>query len=157
MGAIHIIKETNALPAVCGRVCPQETQCEAKCILGKKGQPVASWSSGTLCRRLRSKPGRRSSHPKLQSRRARRSPLSAPALRDLPLPASLSKKGHDVTIYEALHKAGGVLVYGIPEFRLPKAIVQREVDYVEKLGAKIKVDTIIGQTMTLDELFEAGL
>ena len=74
----------------------------------------------------------------------------------LTVAGELSKKGHEVTIFEALHKAGGVLVYGIPEFRLPKAIVQREVDYVEKLGAKIKVDQIIGQTMTLDELFEAG-
>ncbi len=155
MGAIHAIKETNSLPAVCGRVCPQESQCEAKCILSKKSEPVAigrlerfaaDYELGLGDVRAPAKP----------KRTGKKVAVIGAGPAGLTVAGELTKKGHDVTIYEALHKAGGVLVYGIPEFRLPKAIVQREVDYVEKLGAKIKVDAIVGQTVTLDELFEQG-
>lgn len=155
MGAIHTIKSTNSLPAVCGRVCPQETQCEEKCVLGKKGQPVAigrlerfaaDYELGKGDVRVTEKP----------KKTGKKVAVIGAGPAGLTVAGELSKKGHEVTVFEALHKAGGVLVYGIPEFRLPKAIVQREVDYVEKLGATIKVDQIIGQTMTLDDIFEAG-
>jgi glutamate synthase (NADPH/NADH) small chain len=155
MGAIHTIKETNSLPAVCGRVCPQETQCEEKCVLGKKGQPIAIGRLERFAADYELNKGDVRVPMKVKQTGKKVAVIGAgPA--GLTVAGELTKKGHDVTIFEALHKAGGVLVYGIPEFRLPKAIVQREVDYVEKLGAKIKVDTIIGQIMTLDELFAAG-
>ncbi len=155
MGAIHTIKETNSLPAVCGRVCPQETQCEEKCVLGKKGQPIAIGRLERFAADYELNKGDVRVPTKVKQTGKKVAVIGAgPA--GLTVAGELTKKGHDVTIFEALHKAGGVLVYGIPEFRLPKAIVQREVDYVEKLGAKIKVDTIIGQIMTLDELFAAG-
>jgi glutamate synthase (NADPH) small chain len=155
MGAIHIIKETNSLPAVCGRVCPQETQCESKCILGKKGQPIA------IGRLERFAADYELQHgdvrvPELPKPTGKKVAVIGAGPAGLTVAGELSKKGHEVTVFEALHKAGGVLVYGIPEFRLPKSTVQREVDYVAKLGAKIKVDTIVGQTLTLDELFTQG-
>jgi len=155
MGAIHTIKETNALPAVCGRVCPQETQCESKCVLGKKGQPIAIGRLERFAADYELNLGDvRAPEPAKPTGKKIAVVGAGPA--GLTVAGELAKKGHEVTIFEALHKAGGVLVYGIPEFRLPKAIVQREVDYVGKLGAKIKVDTIIGQTTTVDELFEKG-
>ena len=155
MGAIHTIKETNSLPAVCGRVCPQESQCESKCILGKKSEPVAigrlerfaaDYELGLGDVRVPAKP----------KKTGKKVAIIGAGPAGLTVAGELTKKGHEVSIYEALHKAGGVLVYGIPEFRLPKAIVQREVDYLEKLGAKVKVDSIVGQTVTLDELFAQG-
>jgi len=155
MGAIHTIKETNSLPAVCGRVCPQETQCEEKCVLGKKGQPIAVGRLERFAADYELSQGEVRA-PAIAKKTGKKVAVIGAGPAGLTVAGELSKKGHDVTIFEALHKAGGVLVYGIPEFRLPKAIVQREVDYVEKLGAKIKVDQIIGQSMTLDEIFEAG-
>jgi len=155
MGAIHTIKETNSLPAVCGRVCPQESQCESKCILGKKSEPVAigrlerfaaDYELGLGDVRV----------PTMPKKTGKKVAIIGAGPAGLTVAGELTKKGHECTIYEALHKAGGVLVYGIPEFRLPKAIVQREVDYLEKLGAKVKVDSIVGQTVTLDELFAQG-
>jgi glutamate synthase (NADPH/NADH) small chain len=155
MGAIHVIKETNSLPAVCGRVCPQETQCEEKCVLGKKGQPVAIGRLERFAADYEASSGDVRVPDKATPTGKKVAVVGAgPA--GLTVAGELTKKGHEVAVFEALHKAGGVLVYGIPEFRLPKAIVQREVDYVEKLGAKIKVDTIVGQTMTVDELFAQG-
>ncbi len=155
MGAIHLIKETNSLPAVCGRVCPQETQCESECVLGKKGQPIA------IGRLERFAADYELQHgdvrvPELPKPTGKKVAVIGAGPAGLTVAGELSKKGHEVAVFEALHKAGGVLVYGIPEFRLPKSIVQREVDYVAKLGAKIKVDTIVGQTLTLDELFTQG-
>ncbi|HQH16071.1 MAG: bifunctional dihydroorotate dehydrogenase B NAD binding subunit/NADPH-dependent glutamate synthase [Smithella sp.] len=155
MGAIHTIKDTNALPAICGRVCPQETQCEAKCVLGKKGEPVA------IGRLERFAADYEAHHgdirvPEAAKPTGKKVAVVGAGPSGLTVAGELSKKGHDVTVFESLHKAGGVLVYGIPEFRLPKAIVQREVDYVSKLGAKIKVDVIVGQTVTIDELFAQG-
>ena len=155
MGAIHTIKETNALPAVCGRVCPQETQCESKCILGKKGEPVAI---GRLERFVADYELQQGDVrvPELPKPTGKKVAIVGAGPAGLTVAGEMAKKGHEVTVFEALHKAGGVLVYGIPEFRLPKSIVQREVDYVGKLGAKIKVDTIVGQTVTMDELFAQG-
>jgi len=155
MAAIHIIKETNSLPAVCGRVCPQETQCESKCVLGKKGEPIAV---GRLERYAADYElaGGDVRVPQKAKPTGKRVAVIGAGPAGLTVAGELAKKGHDVTVFEALHKAGGVLVYGIPEFRLPKAIVQREVDYVQKLGATIKPNTIIGQTTTVDELFKEG-
>lgn len=155
MGAIRTIKETNSLPAVCGRVCPQETQCESKCILGKKGQPIAIGRLERFAADYELNQGDVRT-PELAKPTGKKVAVVGAGPSGLTVAGELAKKGHEVTIFEALHKAGGVLVYGIPEFRLPKAIVQREVDYVAKLGAKIKVDTIIGQTTTVDELFAQG-
>jgi glutamate synthase (NADPH/NADH) small chain len=155
MGAIHIIKETNALPAVCGRVCPQETQCEQKCVLGKKGEPVAIGRLERFCADYEAQQGD-IRVPEIAPPTGKKVAVIGAGPAGLTVAGELSKKGHAVTVFEALHKAGGVLVYGIPEFRLPKAIVQREVDYVSKLGAKIKVDTIVGQAVTVDELFDQG-
>lgn len=155
MGAIRTIKETNALPAVCGRVCPQESQCEKECILGKKGQPIAIGRLERFAADYELSLGdvRVLDMPTPTGKKVA---IIGAGPAGLTVAGELSKKGHAVTVFEALHKAGGVLVYGIPEFRLPKAIVQREVDYVQKLGANIKVDTIVGQSITVDELFAQG-
>jgi len=155
MGAIHVIKETNALPAVCGRVCPQESQCESKCVLGKKGEPIAIGRLERFCADYEAQQGD-IRVPEIAKPTGKKVAVVGAGPAGLTVAGELSKKGHEVTVYEALHKAGGVLVYGIPEFRLPKAIVQREVDYVGKLGAKIKVDVIVGQAVTVDELFAQG-
>jgi len=155
MGAIHVIKETNALPAVCGRVCPQETQCEEKCILGKKGEPIAIGRLERFAADYEAQQGD-IRVPEVAKPTGKRVAIVGAGPAGLTVAGELAKKGHDVSVFEALHKAGGVLVYGIPEFRLPKAIVQREVDYVGKLGAKIKVDVIVGQAVTVDELFAQG-
>jgi glutamate synthase (NADPH/NADH) small chain len=155
MGAIHVIKETNALPAVCGRVCPQESQCESKCVLGKKGEPIAIGRLERFCADYEAQQGD-IRVPEIAKPTGKKVAVIGAGPAGLTVAGELSKKGHEVTVYEALHKAGGVLVYGIPEFRLPKAIVQREVDYVGKLGAKIKVDVIVGQAVTVDELFAQG-
>jgi glutamate synthase (NADPH/NADH) small chain len=155
MGAIHVIKETNALPAVCGRVCPQETQCEEKCVLGKKGEPIAIGRLERFAADYEAQQGD-IRVPEVAKPTGKKVAVIGAGPAGLTVAGELSKKGHDVSVFEALHKAGGVLVYGIPEFRLPKAIVQREVDYVGKLGAKIKVDVIVGQAVTVDELFAQG-
>ena len=155
MGAIHVIKTTNALPAVCGRVCPQETQCEEKCVLGKKGEPVAIGRLERFVADYEAQQGDIRA-PEVAKPTGKKVAVVGAGPAGLTVAGELSKKGHEVTVFEALHKAGGVLVYGIPEFRLPKAIVQREVDYVGKLGAKIKVDVIVGQAVTVDELFAQG-
>jgi glutamate synthase (NADPH/NADH) small chain len=155
MGAIHVIKETNALPAVCGRVFPQETQCESKCVLGKKGEPIAIGRLERFAADYEAQQGD-IRIPEIAKPTGKKVAVVGAGPAGLTVAGELSKKGHEVTVYEALHKAGGVLVYGIPEFRLPKAIVQREVDYVSKLGAKIKVDVIVGQAVTMDELLNQG-
>jgi glutamate synthase (NADPH/NADH) small chain len=154
-GAIRAIKETNALPAICGRVCPQESQCESKCVLGKKGEPVAVGRLERFAADYELAQGE-VSVPKNAEATGKRVAVVGAGPSGLTVAGELAKMGHDVTIFEALHKAGGVLVYGIPEFRLPKAIVQREVDYVQKLGVKIRTNTIVGQTASVDELFAEG-
>jgi glutamate synthase (NADPH/NADH) small chain len=155
--AVRILKDKNALPGICGRVCPQETQCESTCSLAKKGAPIAI---GRLERFVAD--WERANMPKASSPSPQPAPSgkrvavvgSGPA--GLTAAADLVKLGHGVTIFEALHVAGGVLMYGIPEFRLPKAIVQAEVDYVASLGVKIQLDSVIGKLVTIDELLNNG-
>ncbi len=154
--AVRILKSKNALPAVCGRVCPQETQCEANCTLAKKGAPVAI---GSLERyvadweRRKQEPAASGPNPPPTGKRVA-VVGSGPA--GLTAAADLARRGHGVTIFEALHVPGGVLVYGIPEFRLPKEIVQAEVDYVTSLGVELKLDSVIGRIDTVDELLNNG-
>lgn len=153
-GAYNIISEASSLPAVCGRVCPQERQCESKCVRGIKGEPVgigrlerfvADWhnehSTGAV-----QKPASNGHRVAVVG--------SGPS--GLTCAGELAKKGYGVTVFEALHTAGGVLVYGIPEFRLPKSIVKKEVESLSALGVEIKTNVIIGKTLTVDELFDMG-
>lgn len=150
--AITIIKATNTLPAVCGRVCPQEEQCEKLCILGKKSEPIAIGRLERICADREREVGVKDPVVTPSTGKAVAIVGSGPA--GLTAASDLAKAGHSVTIFEALHEAGGVLIYGIPEFRLPKAIVKEEVDYIRKLGADIKMDYVIGRILTLDQLTE---
>jgi len=145
----------NSLPAICGRVCPQEDQCEKVCILGKKDEPVAVGRLERFAADWERAQGEVEIPPK-DPPTGKRVAVVGSGPGGLTVAGDLIKKGHEVTIFEALHKTGGVLVYGIPEFRLPKAIVQAEVDYLAKLGVGIKVDYVIGRIKTIDELFEEG-
>jgi len=149
------IKETNSLPAVCGRVCPQEEQCEGVCILAKKFQPVAI---GHLERFVADyeRENNLVELPQIAQPTGKRVAVVGSGPAGLTAAGDLIKLGHSVTIFEALHKAGGVLVYGIPEFRLPKSIVQSEVDYLMRLGVEVKTSHIIGKLDTVDELFAEG-
>ncbi len=149
------LKETNALPAVCGRVCPQEDQCEKVCILGKKGEPVAVGRLERFAADFERQAGKIAVPAPAKSTGKRVAVVGA-GPSGLTIAGDLVRLGHDVTIFEALHKAGGVLVYGIPEFRLPKAIVEAEVDYLKKLGVKIETNAVIGRLKTVDELFAEG-
>ena len=152
--AARKIKETNCLPAVCGRVCPQESQCEAYCVLGKKGDPVAV---GRL-ERFAADYERRNGLVELPEKAPQTGKKVAvvgcgPA--GLTVAGDLILLGHDVTIFEAFHKPGGVLMYGIPEFRLPKEIVEQEVDYLRRLGVTLELNQVVGKSITVDELLEA--
>jgi glutamate synthase (NADPH/NADH) small chain len=151
--AINVIKETNALPAVTGRVCPQEEQCEARCALSKRFESVAI---GRLERFVADWEAAQASTPipDFPQFTGKKVAVVGSGPAGLTVAADLVKKGHHVTIFEALHEAGGVLVYGIPEFRLPKAIVRREVEYVCRLGVKLVKDFVVGAASTLDELLE---
>jgi glutamate synthase (NADPH/NADH) small chain len=149
-GAIEKIKDTNALPAICGRVCPQETQCEAFCVLGKKGQSMAIGRLERFCADSDNKTGGKVQKVTKSTEKKVAVIGSGPA--GLTTAADLAKMGHKVTIFESLHKAGGVLSYGIPEFRLPKKIVQQEIEYIKQLGVEFKPNYIIGRIKTLDEL-----
>jgi len=152
-GAARKLKERNSLPAVCGRVCPQEDQCEKLCIVGKKDEPVAV---GRLERFAadweRDKGG--VFIPEKAPLTGKKVAVVGSGPAGLTLAGDLILKGHKVTLFEALHKTGGVLIYGIPEFRLPKDIVQAEVDYVERLGVKIEVNCVVGRIETVDELLQ---
>ena len=153
--AIRKIWGTNALPAVCGRVCPQEIQCEGQCVLGKKGTPVAIGNLERFCADYEREHGTGALPPKAEPTGKRVAVVgSGPS--GLTVAGDLVVKGHDVTIMEAFHKPGGVLVYGIPEFRLPKTIVAQEVNFLERLGAKVECNSVVGRTVSLDELFEQG-
>ena len=149
------LKETNGLPAVCGRVCPQEDQCEKVCILGKKGEPVAIGRLERFAADFERNAGKISIPPAVKSN-GKKIAIAGAGPAGLTIAGDLVKLGYDVTIFEALHKAGGVLVYGIPEFRLPKSIVEAEVEYLRKLGVKIETNFVIGRTKTIDELFAEG-
>ena len=153
-GAYQIITKSSSLPAVCGRVCPQETQCESKCVRGIKGESVgigrlerfvADWHN-TFC----------TEEPVRPTSNGHRVAVVGSGPSGLTCAGDLAKKGYEVTVFEALHTAGGVLVYGIPEFRLPKKIVAKEVDTLKKLGVHIETNVVIGKTLTIDELFEMG-
>ena len=145
------IKETNALPAVCGRVCPQEEQCETPCVLGKKFEPVAIGRLERFVADFERVTGN-VEIPSVEPPTGKRVAIVGAGPAGLTVAGDLVKLGHDVTIFEALHKPGGVLMYGIPEFRLPKDIVQAEVDYICKLGVKLECNAVIGKSITIDEL-----
>ncbi len=153
-GAYQIVSRTSSLPAVCGRVCPQETQCEARCVRGIKGEPVgigrlerfvADWHNAHAA-------GKPAPVPSNGHRVA----VIGSGPSGLTCAGDLARKGYQVTVFEALHTAGGVLVYGIPEFRLPKAIVRQEVENLQALGVDMQTNIVIGKTLTVDELFERG-
>ena len=153
-GAYQIISKSSSLPAVCGRVCPQETQCESKCVRGIKGESVgigrlerfvADWHNTFA-----------TEAPVRPESNGHRVAVVGSGPSGLTCAGDLAKKGYEVTVFEALHTAGGVLVYGIPEFRLPKAIVAKEVDTLKKLGVKVETNVVIGKTLTVDELFDMG-
>ncbi|MCI5597439.1 MAG: NADPH-dependent glutamate synthase [Lachnospiraceae bacterium] len=152
--AYEVITSENALPAICGRVCPQENQCEGKCVRGIKGEPVgigrmerfvADWHMANAAQKA----------VEIEKNGKKVAVVgSGPA--GITCAGELIKKGYDVTVFEALHKPGGVLSYGIPEFRLPKDLVAREIESVEKLGVKIETNVIVGRSITIDELMEDG-
>ncbi|MEG1107563.1 MAG: NADPH-dependent glutamate synthase [Oscillospiraceae bacterium] len=153
--AYEILVSTNSLPAVCGRVCPQENQCEGKCARGIKGEAVAV---GRLERFVADyhREHATAAAPKLPQQNGHRVAIVGSGPSGLACAGDLAHMGYEVTIFEAFHKAGGVLVYGIPEFRLPKAIVQSEVDNLSAMGVKIVTNAVIGKAMSIDELFEDG-
>ena len=152
--AYQIINKSSSLPAVCGRVCPQETQCEQKCVRGIKGEPVAigrlerfvaDWHNANV-----------KEAPVQPTPNGHKVAVVGSGPSGLTCAGDLAKKGYEVTVFEALHTAGGVLVYGIPEFRLPKAIVQREIDGLKAIGVKIETNMVIGKVLSVDELFDMG-
>ncbi len=153
-GAYGIISESSSLPAVCGRVCPQETQCESKCTLGIKLEPVgigrlerfvADWHNANFV-----------GEPEMPLQNGKKVAVIGSGPSGLTCAGDLAKKGYKVTVFEALHLAGGVLVYGIPEFRLPKDIVKKEVETLKKYGVDVETNVVIGKTLTIDELFGEG-
>lgn len=153
LAALAKIKESSLLPAVCGRVCPQEMQCEKLCILGKKGDPVAIGRLERFVADFQAKHGG-GEMPKTAPSTGKKVAIVGAGPSGLTAAFDLTLMGHKVTVFEALHKAGGVLVYGIPEFRLPKAIVDREVKVLEQLGVEIKLDYVIGKVKTIDQLMQ---
>ena len=150
--AIRIIKEKNNLPAICGRVCPYERQCEMFCTLGKKFEPVAIGRLERFAADWELSKGVKI--PEKSQPNGKKVAVVGSGPAGLTVAADLAKLGYEVTIFEALHKPGGVLVYGIPEFRLPKRIVEAEVEYIKKLGVNIVCDVVVGKTVTVDELLE---
>jgi glutamate synthase (NADPH/NADH) small chain len=152
-GSIRKLWEMNSLPAVCGRVCPQEVQCEGLCIIGKKDEPVAVGNLERFAADYQRLHGRDILPPK-EPPTGKKVAVAGAGPAGLTVAGDLILKGHEVTIFEALHAPGGVLLYGIPEFRLPKEIVAQECRYLERLGVKIEVDSVIGRVETVDELLE---
>ena len=152
--AYEIITSTNSLPAISGRVCPQESQCEGKCVRGIKGESVSIGRLERFCADYHMK------HSNAKAQRPQSNGKKVAVVgagpSGLTCAGDLAKKGYEVTIFEAFHTAGGVLVYGIPEFRLPKAIVKKEVENLENLGVEIKTNMVIGRVLSVDELFEMG-
>ncbi len=152
--AYRIITESSSLPAVCGRVCPQEIQCEGKCVRGIKGEPVGI---GRLERFVADYHNTHSTEaPQKPTSNGHRVAIIGSGPSGLTCAGDLAKRGYDVTVFEALHTAGGVLVYGIPEFRLPKAIVAKEIATLEALGVKLSLNTVVGKTLSIDELKAEG-
>ncbi len=153
MEAYEVIRSTNALPAICGRVCPQETQCEAKCVRGIKGEPVGIGRLERFAADYAMSHGAAPAQPAPDNGKRVAVVGSGPA--GLTCAGDLRKKGYDVTVFEALHTPGGVLVYGIPEFRLPKALVRGEIKTLEDMGVRIMTNMVVGRCMSLDELLES--
>ncbi len=153
-GAYEVLSAHTSLPAVCGRVCPQETQCEAVCVRGIKHEPVGIGRLERYVADWMMQNG--GAEPQKAPDNGIKVAVVGAGPAGLTVAGELAKKGYSVTIYEALHKTGGVLIYGIPEFRLPKAIVQREIDGLAKLGVEIKTNMVIGKVLTVDDLFEEG-
>jgi glutamate synthase (NADPH/NADH) small chain len=149
--AARRIKEDNALPAICGRVCPQETQCEEKCILGKKGSPLAVGNLERFAADFEMARGEFAA-PGMRPKNGKKVGVVGSGPAGLTAAGELAKQGFDVTVFEAFHEPGGVLVYGIPEFRLPKEIVRKEINYLEKLGVHLERNFIVGRTATIDGL-----
>ncbi|TNF55208.1 NADPH-dependent glutamate synthase [bacterium] len=155
LGGLKKIRKYNNLPSICGRVCPQETQCQGKCIMGKKTRPVAIGALERFVADYEILLGELDMPHKKRANGHRVAVIgSGPA--GLTVAADLAKSGYDITVFEALHEPGGVLLYGIPEFRLPKKIVQREIDYVKQLGVTIMLNWVIGRTQTVEELMKDG-
>ena len=153
-GAFEILSKSTSLPAVCGRVCPQESQCEGKCVRGIKGEPVGI---GRLERFVADYHREHSTEtPVKPEPNGHKVAVIGAGPSGLTAAGDLAKLGYEVTIFEALHLAGGVLVYGIPEFRLPKAIVQKEIDNLKAIGVSIQTNMVIGKVLTIDELFDMG-
>jgi len=152
--SIRKVKEKNSLPAICGRVCPQEDQCQKLCVMGIKGQPVSIGRLERFVADLELQKG--VTVPSVSNSTGKRVAIIGAGPAGLTAAAELARLGHNVVVFEALHLGGGVLMYGIPEFRLPKSIVQAEVDYIKKLGVEIRTDAMIGRTFTIDELFKKG-
>ena len=152
--AYKSIKSYNSLPAVCGRVCPQENQCEAICVRGKKDEPVAI---GRLERFIADYARENNFEVELpQYNSGRKVAVIGAGPAGIACAGELAKKGHDVVVFEALHTPGGVLMYGIPEFRLPKQIVREEIDSIKKMGVKIEKNVIVGKSLTVEDLKEDG-
>ena len=153
-GAYQIIAKSSSLPAVCGRVCPQETQCESKCVRGIKGEPVGI---GRLERFVADWHNAHSDTKEVcDAPNGHKVAVVGSGPSGLTCAGELARKGYSVTVFEALHKTGGVLVYGIPEFRLPKAIVQKEVDKLKSMNVEFQTNVVIGKTLTVEELFKEG-
>ncbi len=155
IGAAKELKKTNSLPAICGRVCPQEDQCEKVCVLAKKHEPVAIGNLERFAADYEREQGE-IDIPEIAPSTGKKVAMVGSGPAGLTVAGDLIKLGHQVTIFEALHKPGGVLVYGIPEFRLPKTIVQAEVDYLIRLGVQVKTSQVVGKLHTIDVLFEQG-
>ncbi|MCP4150843.1 MAG: NADPH-dependent glutamate synthase [bacterium] len=152
-GAIRVLKEKNCLPAVCGRVCPQEEQCEKFCIVGKKGEAVAIGRLERFAAEMEASKAKLEL-PENDAPTGKKVAVIGSGPAGVTVAGDLIMRGHDVTIYEALHEAGGVLTYGIPEFRLPKKVVRREIDYLCKMGVKLITNFVVGKTRSLDKLLE---
>ena len=153
-GAFEVISRSSSLPAVCGRVCPQETQCESRCTMGIKNEPVAIGRLERFVADLHNR--RKDAKVKAPQKNGHRVAVVGSGPSGLTCAGDLAKKGYSVTVFEALHTAGGVLVYGIPEFRLPKTIVAKEIENLKALGVEIETNVIIGKTLFIDELFDDG-
>jgi glutamate synthase (NADPH/NADH) small chain len=151
--ALATIKEKNSLPAICGRVCPQENQCEKYCIVGRKNEPVAI---GLLERYVADYAAKTDAVPDIPVKHKEKVAVIGSGPAGLTAAADLALFGYQVTVFESLHEAGGVLRYGIPEFRLPKAIVNEEIDYIKRLGVDFQMNVAVGQTVTFAELYEEG-
>src|SRR5574337_543837 len=153
--AARKIKETNGLPAVCGRVCPQEDQCEKVCVVGKKGEAVSIGRLERFAADFEREHGE-IAIPEIPRWTGKKAAVVGAGPAGLTVAGDLVKKGHRVTVFEALHTAGGVLMYGIPEFRLPKKIVQSEVEYLKRMGVEIRLNAVVGKLETIDELLSNG-